>query len=389
MTSPRLNPLRSRPAGGSIRALALFCTFATAVAGSAVAPRAALAQGTAGELLAELASGDGTRCIDAGNATSEHQEHYQAMAAELAAPLVRMVEENAPCAGSAISALLNLGPGIAAGVPASRAVPALVAVVESELSRDFTDRAGSAILVLGHFAAEAAPAVPVLERFLRERAEYHDRGYAITALGAIGDAAVPAVPALLDLLAPTPPGDEYAWQKDQLRVDVVRALAAMPAAIDRSGPHLATMLAAEDSTLVSVAHDSLVAVGSGAVPHVVPLLAQPAVDVRERALRVLADIGTGAAAAAPAVLRLLGDEDWNIAHATQEALVALGPTPEVVAGLTGYVTGSDEDTAVRAAETLGELGGGARAALPALRKAAGGGSWRLEMAAQEAIEQIE
>jgi HEAT repeat protein len=367
----------------------LICTLAACLVGLAIAPSAASAQGTAAQLLAELASGDSTRCMDAGNATSEHQEHYQALAAELAPTLVRMVEENAPCAGSAISALVNLGPGIASGVPASRAVPALAAIVEAELSREFTDQTGSAILVIGHYGPQAGAAVPVLERVLRERSEYHDRSYALMTLAAIGDAAAPAAAAVVELLAPSSPEDEDAWQKDQLRADALRALAAMPAAIDRSGPHLAAALAGEDPTYASLAHDSLVAVGSGAVPHVVPLLAQPGADVRERGLRVLAAIGAPAAEAVPAVLQLLGDEEWNVSYQAREVLLAVGPTPTVVDGLAKKVEGSDEDVAVVAAELLGGFGDGAKPALPALRRAAGSDSWQLKMAAQSAVERIE
>ena len=362
---------------------------AVAAVGVVAVPHPASAQGTAEQLLAELASGDGTRCMDAGNATSDHQEHYQTLAADLAPALVRMLEEDAPCAGSALTALVNLGPGIAQGVPAERAVPLLAAIVERELSREFTDQATSAILVIGHYGSGAAPAVPVLERFVRERSEYHERRYAILALAGIGDAASPAVPALLEHLAPVAAEDEKAWEKEQLRMDVLRALQEMPAAIDRSGPHLVAALAGEDPSAASTAQDSLVALGAAAVPHLVPLLDRPATDVRERALRALAGIGAGAAEAAPAILRSLADGDWSVSHAAREALIAIGPTPAVVAGLAKHVEGREAGAAVRAAETLGELGAGAKAALPALRKAAGSDSWEIKIAAQSAIERIE
>jgi hypothetical protein len=59
-----------------------------------------------------------------------------------------------------------------------------------------------------------------------------------------------------------------------------------------------------------------------------------------------------------------------------------------VAGLAKHVAGTDEDAAVQAAQTLGQLGRGAEAALPALRKAATSDSWELKLAAQEAAERI-
>jgi HEAT repeat protein len=384
-------PLRCRDRHGAGRRSPLAPTLlvAAAAAWALTEPQPASAQGTAKQLLAELASGDSTRCMDAGNSTSEHQEHYQTLAAELAPALVTMLEEQAPCAGSALSALVNLGPGIAEGAPAERAVPVLARIVEGEIERELTDQASSAVLVIGHYGPGAAAAVPVLERFVRERSQMHERSYAIGALAAIGDAAAPAVPALLELLAPFSPEEEGAWEKAQLRVEVVRALGAMPTAIDRSGPHLAAALADDDSSYAWTAQTALLTLGAKAVPHLVPLLSRSGTDVPERALRVLAEIGAGAGAAAPAVLRVLGADDWAMRNAARTALVAMGPTPEVVAGLAKLLDGSDEEATVAAAETLGELGKGASAALPGLRKAARSDSWPVKMAAEAAIEQIE
>lgn len=360
-----------------------------------IVPSARLeAQGSAKALIAELESGDSTRCIDAGNATSEHQEHYQQLAAELAVPLFNILEKG-PCPGSALTALVNVGPGIVDGIDAGRAIAALVKVVEQGLepsaSPDAASIAGSAVLVIGHFGAAGAPAVPVLKRWIFERPfESFDRSYGLRALASIGDASAPVVPALLPLLAAPAEDDEQAWQKNELRNDVVRTLGWIPAAAAASAPALVAALGDADYGFRNGAIDSITKIGAPMVPHLLPALETSNAETKQAVLKILAAMGAVAADAAPAIAPLLGDEDWNVTYQAGEALRQIGPTPAGIAALV-KVVGQDgkEDAARTAAEILGGYGSAAKDALPALRKAAASGKWSLADAAKTAIAAIE
>lgn len=360
-------------------------------------PSAARAQGTADALISELESGDGTRCMDAGNATSQHQEHYTAMAAKLAPGLLNILETDGPCASSALSALLNIGPGAAEGAPADRAVPVLVKIIERGTDPEgfgLRNSASSAILVVGNYGADAGPAVPVIERWIRSSADYSDRRYGLMALSEIGDPAAPAVPLLLELFAPSAEGDENAYGKEELRREVVQVLGRIPSAAAQSGPVLAAALRGEDWPLIGAASDALASLGAPAVQFVVPLLSDSDESVREGSMKVLVKMGAAAADAAPQIAAHVADENWNVRYSATEALSAIGPTPAVVKALVELVeAGRSEDATTEAMKQLASYGNAARAALPALRKVAAQAkpnAWStLADAAVEAIKRIE
>lgn len=351
------------------------------------------AQGTAKQLLAELASGDTTRCMDAGNATSEHQEHYQQFASELATPLFDSLETG-PCPGSVLTALVNLGPGIAEGVDHGRAVQALVKIVEQGLSQsgwsDAASQAGSALLVLGHFGADGAPAVPVLKRWILEREEVSDRRYALMALASIGDASAPVVPDLLPFLAAPAEDDERAWEKNDLRQTVAQTLGWIPAAAPQSVPALVALLSDTDYGFRYTVIESLAKIGTPAIPYLLPVLETGGAEAKQDVLKILSGMGPGAAAATPAIAALLADEDWNVSYQAGEALRQIGPTPDGVAAI-AKILGDEkkEDAARAAAEILGGYGSAAKSALPALKKAAASGNWSIADAAKTAVAAIE
>jgi HEAT repeat protein len=359
---------------------------------SAVTPHL-LAQSSGADLLAELRSGDSTRCMNASNATSEYQEHYQTLAAELAAPLVAIVESGEGCVDNAISALLNLGSGIAEGVPADRAVPAIVKIVERGLeptaSYEQISTAGSAVIVIGHFGAKGGAAVPVLQRWATTASDYHYRSYGVDALGRLGDVAAPAVPVLLSLAEPSSEDDEHAWEKGELRAQVLRTFGYIPAAVDQTGPILAAALSGHDTSSY-IAGESLIMIGRPAVRYLVAALAEEDPEVRVRVLAVVSQIGPEAAEAAPTIAGIIAQGDWNVIYSADEAMRQIGPAPEAVAALTRVLEKQDnEDGVLAASEILGGYGSAARAALPALRKLAASKSWAVANAAKEAISAIE
>jgi len=331
--------------------------------------------------------------MDASNSTSEYQEHYQTMAAELADPLFSIVESGEGCVDSAISALLNLGPGISEGVSADRAIPLLAGIVEQALephaSYELVSTGGTAIIVVGHFGPEGGAAAPVLQRWISEAPDYHYREYGVDSLARIGDAAAPVVPAMMALLEPPAEDDEQAWEKNALRASVVRMLGSVPAAVEHSGPALIATLRSGEESFPYLAAESLTEIGAPAAPYLVAALDDESPEVRAQVLEILAGMGPGAAEGASRIATLLADEDWNVTYQAGEVLRQIGPTPAGVAALVKALEGSNQEAARSAAEILGTYGTGAAEALPSLRKASQSEDWMVSDAAKEAIAAIE
>ncbi|HVE72474.1 MAG TPA: HEAT repeat domain-containing protein [Thermoanaerobaculia bacterium] len=374
---------RHRPAS-----TALFVLFLASVA--------AQAQPTPAKLIADFESGDSTRCMNAVNATSEHQEHFQTTAAKIAPALLRIIESGKGCEDSALSGLLNLGPGILPAAPAAKTVPQLVRIMERGIEsghHEHLSSAASALLILGFYQKDAAAAVPLIDRWIRLPAVSHFHREAVQALAVIGDGAAPAVPTLLEILG-RPAGAEHDPQTEWLRMEIVRALGSIPAAAARSGPALVTALSGEAPDLASKAADSLGKLGRAALPYVLPLIRSANEDIKERAVRVVVKMGPAATEAVPLIVPLIAADNWNVRYQVQEALTAMGPTPEVITALAAMVVTKDkEEAATEAIKMLGSYGPAASKALPELRKAAatkGQFNWSpLAEAAKEAIAKIE
>ncbi|HVS16481.1 MAG TPA: HEAT repeat domain-containing protein [Thermoanaerobaculia bacterium] len=338
------------------------------------------------DLLAEMRSGDSTRCMEAGNVASEHRDQ----AAAVAGPLLDLIEQDHGCAGSAISALVNLGPGIAEGVDAARAVAVLSGVIERGIDQEYGEwasRASSAVSVLGHFGPEAAPALPLLERWIRERTDSFDQRYALSTIGDLGEAGAAAAPLLIELLGPS---DDDSYERNELRAEAARTLAHLPAAAALAAEPLVAALSAEDWTLRSLASDALAAAGPGVVPAVLAELEADDDERREQAMRILSSLGESAREAAPVLADLLADPNWTVSYEAGELLEVLGPDERVIEKLAAMMHDSkNEDAVTRAAEILGGYGPAAAAALPALRHALTRGSWSVTDAAKTAIAKIE
>jgi HEAT repeat protein len=339
------------------------------------------------DLLAELRSGDGTRCMEAGNASSDYREQ----AAALAGPLFDLIEEGTGCVDSAVSTLTNLGEGIRQGVAAARAVPILVGLIEQGIEPEYgplVSRASSAVLVLGSFGEDAAPALPVLERWIRERSEGHEKRYALMTIGDLGAAGAAAAPLLVELLSADPGDDSY--ERGELRVEAARTLESLPAASALAADALVAALSAEDWTLRSLAADALSAAGSGVLPAVLRELESDDQERREQAIRILTNLGEDARSAGPVVAGLLVDENWTVQYQAAELLEAWGPDEAVIARLAAMMHESkNEDAVARAAEILGSYGPAAASAVPALRHAITRKSWSVTQAAEDAIRKIE
>ena len=104
----------------------------------------------------------------------------------------------------------------------------------------------------------------------------------------------------------------------------------------------------------------------------------------------LETLGTEAASAVPALVRVLADPDLFVRWAAVRALGKMGPDEltKIVPGLVQSLGDVDLDVRLAAAHTLGQFGPAAHDAIPALAKAAGTGDTDMRLAALQALEGI-
>ncbi len=113
---------------------------------------------------------------------------------------------------------------------------------------------------------------------------------------------------------------------------------------------------------------ALASLGADAVPPCVESL-QSKSDLRLYAIKVLIRIGPEAAAAVPALIGALQDEDAEIRKEAEFALGAVGPeAAAATSALIKQLTDADADVRHAACYALGKIGPPAKMALPALRK---------------------
>lgn len=338
------------------------------------------------EFRAAFESGDSSRCMEAGNIAGDLRE----FAAELAGPVFTVVEEGGTCAGSALSALINFGDAVREGVPADRAMPVLIGLVEKGLDNgddSAWSTAQSAVMLVGHFGEAGGPAVLVLVRVLNEREEYFDRRYALRSLAEIGNPAAAAAPAILELLGPS---EDDSYERNEIRYDAARTLGRIPAAAATTAPALVAALSSEDYSLPGIAAEALSEMGEPAVPVVVGEFESEDEERLELAISILVDMGTEAASAAPALVPLLLSENWNVSYEAGAALRNIGTSEAAVPALIEILEIYDnEDAQKAAAEVLANYGAIARPALPELRKLEKDGGWAVRRMAEEAIRMIE
>jgi HEAT repeat protein len=260
----------------------------------------------------------------------------------------------------------------------SRSVPALVAVLrspEDRYDRRFPlDFQGTAIEALENLGPEARDAVPALLA-VRDKSL---RSSAIGALGAIGSTA--AVRSLTALVAGRDQDDAVA---------AVDALALL-------GPRASSTLtrAVEKRSLENAAAAALAKLGPAAVPAVPALvrMVQRPADPRESedhriaAVKALGAVGPTARAAIPALVAALRDR--TIAVFAVDALVGIGPQPEVVHALVELLGADDKPLALEACVVLREFGAAAGEAVPSLERLQKGGG-ELGYCAALALAQIE
>jgi HEAT repeat protein len=186
----------------------------------------------------------------------------------------------------------------------------------------------------------------------------------VRCIGAAGPGAVDAVPILGDMARK---GRDYL-----LRANAAMALGQIGPGASSAVPALVRALSAGDSSfdLRGNAAEALGKIGpgaSGAIPHLVRLTKDKDAHVRHRAIEALGGIGPAAKSTIPVLIEALGDPDKYAASAAAHSLGEIGMASDSV--VEALIRAMDDGRDVSAcAMALGELGSGARKAVPSLAK---------------------
>jgi HEAT repeat protein len=251
-----------------------------------------------------------------------------------------------------------------------KARPALPALIEALEDRD-QDIRGSAAHAIGAIGPRAAAAVPKLIKALRDD-DASVRGWAAHSLGKIGPKARSAVPSLIELLKDKEPGvradaasalGDIGWKS----AVVVPALAAALKHEATPCRYYGSMAFYAGPDVKRVIARSLSRFGQRAVPVLTNLLEHPSKEVRWCALYALGEMGWAAKGVADAVGKRLQDKEEVICKQAVRTLVLVEPVPERLIGpLMKALKSKRGGVRYAAAESLGELGPKARAAVPLL-----------------------
>ncbi len=228
------------------------------------------------------------------------------------------------------------------------AIPRLVKALGDER----TEVRNEAALTLVEIGPAAVPAVTAV----LSGADYHVRLSACNILGQFGSESAAAVPGLLPLL------------EDENEL-VVRAAATALGKIrsepDRVLPVLSTLLGKKSAPIRIVAVRAIAEFGplaDGAIPQLLPLLSDKSIMLRTSAATALGNIRDGRPEVIDALVVALSDADGSVTVNAANALGHIG-APAVPA-----LVGKLSDKAYRGliVEVLGEMGGEAESAVPAL-----------------------
>jgi len=298
--------------------------------------------------------------------------------------------------------LRDLGPA------AKAAVPAL-----TETLRDAQpDVRREAILALAAMDKAAAPAA---EQIAAALSDEHTRVAATYALGRIGqipadaEATIEAngksddkmlcTTSLWALALVHPENKEFRREaterlidrlKDEdpfVRVAAARGLAALPPAPEITGPIWEKALQNMDEKGVQYSLDALARLGPPAVQRLIDALKYE--KLRGHVVYVLGQFGSAAAAATPALAKLVADKDEHVAHEAILTLANIGPGAKgAVPSLMQALQQGAGTNAPAIAYALGRIGPDAAEAEPVLVESLGNSNRHLALASAWALVQI-
>jgi HEAT repeat protein len=263
----------------------------------------------------------------------------------------------------ACHALAALGP---------KARPALPALIDALGDREQYVR-WSAAHAIGAIGPEAITALPKLITSLGDRNE-SVRRWAAHAIGKIGPEAKSAVPSLTQLLKDKE-ADVRAYAATALgdigreHAVAVPALAAALKNEEMPCRYFGSMAFYGDLDVKRTIAESLSCFGKAAVPALTDLLEHPSKEVRWCALYSLGQIGANASAAADATGKRVQDKEEVVAALAVRTFALVEPASErVIPVLVESLKSKSGLVRYAAAETLGDFGPKARAAVPLLVK---------------------
>lgn len=296
--SPEVVAALVRAAEGSTGRTRASCIYPLQFAGAAGKPAEAI-------LLASLRDGDPHVLHAAAAVLGKLAPHVDA---SLAVPALVAAAPRADASArrTLATALGELGPAAEAAVPT-------LAAFASDADPDVRE---AAVRSLGALGPLAAPAAAALARVVDDPASGHARRSAVEALGRVGPPARDAVPALLRF---------HAGADEETRTAVLAAACAIAPGAEEVVDLFARTVAGPGLGSASAAVRGLGERGAPLALRVAGLLASPSAEARERAFDVLGALGPGAAAATPALARLVGGVDETDRHRALEVLWKIGP----------------------------------------------------------------
>ena len=235
----------------------------------------------------------------------------------------------------------------------------------------------AAAQLLGEAGSAARAAIPALEEATKEVFDFDVRRAACVALAKVAPEV--GVPRLVEMLGGSNP---------QERVDASLALGDAGPAARAAVPALEKAAQDGDPRVRQVAEETLAKLAPEVgVPLLIPRLGVADSWVSLGAAKALGDAGPAARAAIPALEKATKDADRRVRWAARAALAKVAP--EVgVPPLIQLLGEADSSVCVSAAEALGEVGPAARAAVPALEKAASDSSPYVRQVAKKALSRI-
>lgn len=302
------------------------------------------------------------------------------------------------------------------GPDAAEAVPEIQEVLKSENPSARLE----ALVALGEFGDASKPAIPAIVSVATHDEFKHVRYAAIYALGKIGggDSANALFQKGMEsqdefgktisawALARTNPNNKEfvaeavavivnAFQSDDVHVRQAAARAVVEFDVDREvvAPLLVKALEDKDQTVVANAIAALASLGPKALTHVDDALSNK--GLRHYSVRLIARLGREAEAAVPALIEALGNqtdspEDVEFIREAHFALSQIGPGAKAaIPTLVKALSSSDEEVAASAGYALGKMGDEARAAIPALQRAGTSESPIVQAASVFALWQIQ
>jgi HEAT repeat protein len=222
--------------------------------------------------------------------------------------------------------------------------------------------------------------LPILEKALKE-ADADTAQYMLDALATMGPKALPR---LIELL-----------KHKTLRVQVVYVLGAIGPAAAPAVEELTKLIGDKDDQLAT---ETILALGKigpeakAAVPALVKAMEQEQCPNAHAIIFALGRIGPNAVTAEPQLLKAMKSKDQSLAVVAAWAVTKVSKSNQAAVAVPVLVAGLSDtlpETRIAAAEGLSDLGPAARAAAPALKKAASDERKAVRDAAAKALQAVE